>query len=236
MSNLEKDEPINIEVEELDTEGSDVGSDPGSDDDDISVQDEKLQKKEAIEEAADDDDDDDEDDEEEAEEEDEDDDLEEQGRGIPKVATEASKFAGMWSDDDEDDDDEEDEDDNYIQKFDETMKQNVISNYHPELSAHNSEEVELLATVVRDEHGNICDPLHRTVPFITKYEKARILGERAKQLDAGATAMIDVEPTLIDGYLIALKEYEQKKIPFIIKRPLPHGGCEYWRFSDLEAL
>jgi hypothetical protein len=36
--------------------------------------------------------------------------------------------------------------------------------------------------------------------------------------------------------LIALKEYEEKKIPFIIKRPLPNGGCEFWRFADLEIL
>jgi DNA-directed RNA polymerase subunit K/omega len=46
--------------------------------------------------------------------------------------------------------------------------------------------------------------------------------------------MIEVEPTLIDGYLIALKELEQKRIPFIIQRPLPNGTSEYWRVSDLE--
>ena len=34
----------------------------------------------------------------------------------------------------------------------------------------------------------------------------------------------------------ALKEYEEKKIPFIIKRPLPNGGCEFWKFKDLEIL
>ena len=41
---------------------------------------------------------------------------------------------------------------------------------------------------------------------------------------------------MIDGYLIALKELEQKKIPFIIQRPLPNGGCEYWRLTDLEII
>jgi DNA-directed RNA polymerase I, II, and III subunit RPABC2 len=89
---------------------------------------------------------------------------------------------------------------------------------------------------VRNENGTIIDPLHKTLPFITKYEKARIIGERAKQIDAGAEPMVDVEPTVIDGYLIALKEYEEKAIPFIIQRPLPSGGCEYWKFSDLEIL
>ena len=48
--------------------------------------------------------------------------------------------------------------------------------------------------------------------------------------------MVQTEPSVIDGYLIALKEFEEKKIPYIIKRPLPNGGCEYWKLSDLEIL
>ena len=90
--------------------------------------------------------------------------------------------------------------------------------------------------VVRNENGVVIDPLHKTLPFITRYEKARILGERAKQLNAGAKPMVEVDINVIDGYLIALKEFEQKKIPFIIKRPLPNGGIEYWKFKDLEVL
>ena len=89
---------------------------------------------------------------------------------------------------------------------------------------------------MRDENGNIIDPLHKTVPFLTRYEKARILGERAKQINSGAKTFVDLEPNVIDGYVIALKEFEAKKIPFIVKRPLPNGGVEYWRFEDLEVL
>jgi len=96
--------------------------------------------------------------------------------------------------------------------------------------------VETLATVVRDELGIIIDPLHKTLPFLTKYEKARILGERAKQINAGGQPFIEVDVSMIDGYLIAMQELEQKKIPFILKRPLPNGGCEYWRLKDLEIL
>jgi DNA-directed RNA polymerase I, II, and III subunit RPABC2 len=137
---------------------------------------------------------------------------------------------------DDDDDDEEDEDENYLQKFDEDMNGKLITDYHPELKVHNYDEVDALSRIVRDENGNIADPFHKTLPFITRYEKARILGERAKQLNSGARAMVDIDPTVMDGYLIALKEFEEKKIPFIIKRPLPNGGCEYWRFSDMEVL
>jgi DNA-directed RNA polymerase subunit K/omega len=98
------------------------------------------------------------------------------------------------------------------------------------------DEVEILSRVIRDENGNIMDSLHKTLPFITKYEKARILGERAKQIDAGALPLVEVDPSIIDGYLIALKEFDAKVIPFIIQRPLPSGACEYWKFSDLEIL
>jgi hypothetical protein len=29
-------------------------------------------------------------------------------------------------------------------------------------------------------------------------------------------------------------ELREKAIPFIVERPLPNGGCEYWRIADLE--
>jgi|LakMenEpi03Aug12_release.lakeMendotaPanAssembly.Ray.scaffolds.fasta_scaffold691346_1 DNA-directed RNA polymerase I, II, and III subunit RPABC2 len=137
-------------------------------------------------------------------------------------------------DDDDDSDDEVDE--NYLQKFDQATKQKVIETYHPELHKHNYDEVDILTRTDRNPEGVVTDLLHKTLPFLTKYEKARILGERAKQLDAGAQPFIQVDPTVIDSYLIALSELEQKKIPFIVKRPLPNGGCEYWKLKDLEFL
>lgn len=150
---------------------------------------------------------------------------------------EKKKYQEMVSDDeDENEEDDDDDDDDYLQKFDENIKKNIISEYHPELNVHNYDEVDILSTVVRDNNNEIIDPLHRTLPFLTKYEKARILGERAKQLDAGATPFVTVENDVIDGYLIALKELEEKKIPFIIQRPLPNGACEFWKLKDLEIL
>ena len=137
---------------------------------------------------------------------------------------------------DEDDEEDEDEDENYLQKFDENLRKNVVANYHPEMVAHNYSEIEVMSRVVRDENGVIIDPLHKTLPFITRYEKARILGERAKQLNAGARPFVETPANMIDGYLIALKEFDEKKIPFIVKRPLPGGGIEYWKFRDLEVL
>lgn len=136
----------------------------------------------------------------------------------------------------DDDDSEDDDDENYLQKFDESLESNIISEFYPELNSHNYEEVLNLSKVIKNKNGEIVDPLHTTLPFITRYEKARIIGERAKQINAGANPFVEVEPSVIDGYLIALKEFEEKKIPFIIKRPLPNGSCEYWKMSDLEIL
>lgn len=138
--------------------------------------------------------------------------------------------------DDEEDDDDDEDNENYLQRFDDNLRKNIIADYHPEMQQHNYEEVDALSRVIKNENGIIIDPLHKTLPFLTKYEKARILGERAKQLNSGAKPFIEIENNIIDGYLIALKELEQKKMPFIIKRPLPNGGSEYWRLKDLEIL
>ena len=133
-------------------------------------------------------------------------------------------------------DDNEDDDENYLQKFDESIQQQIIADHHPEMKSHNYDEILNLATIVRDADGIIIDPLHTSVPFITRYEKAKIIGERAKQLSAGALPFIEVDPSVIDEYLIATNEFAEKKIPFIIKRPMPNGGCEYWKMEDLEIL
>ena len=171
------------------------------------------------------------DDEEDPEEEDED---QENPSDNGSVVEKGSVIDEMEVDQTDDEEDEEEQDDDYLQKMNEDVRRKVIEDFHPELKTLNYEEVEALATVVRDKQNFIIDPLHKTLPILTRYEKARILGERARQINAGASPMIEVEPTLIDGYLIALKELEQKRIPFIIQRPLPNGTSEYWRVSDLE--
>lgn len=141
------------------------------------------------------------------------------------------------ADEDEDDDEDADRDSSeYFQKLGASVSESYIERYHPESMSHNYDEIQTLSRVVRNSAGVIVDDLHRTIPIMTKYEKTRILGQRAKQLNEGAPAFIKIDSTVIDGYLIAVKELEQKKTPFIIRRPLPNGGSEYWRIQDLEIL
>jgi DNA-directed RNA polymerase subunit K/omega len=140
----------------------------------------------------------------------------------------------IYNSDDEEDDDDFDED--YLQKIDDDLQKEIITEHHHELMKHNTAEIETLCKIVRNTNGVIVDPLHKTVPFVTRYEEAKIIGERAQQLEAGSKPFIEIKPNIIDSYLIALEEYKQKKIPFIIRRPLPNGGSEYWRLTDLEQI
>ena len=191
-------------------------------------EDEDQDEDESIDSDNDDNDNDDDDD-------DDDDDDNDEEKIFESVET--NEFSLNDRDDDHDtDDDGDDDDENYLQKFNENIKKNIITDYHPELDFHNYEEIENLTTIIRNENGTIVDPLHKTLPFLTKYEKTRILGERTHQINSGSNPFIQVESDIIDGYLIALKELEQKKIPFIVKRPLPNGGCEYWKLKDLEII
>lgn len=133
-------------------------------------------------------------------------------------------------------DENSDDGTNYLQKFDSDMRENYIATHHHEMMQLNMAEVDSLVRVVRNADGIIVDGIHKTMPFLTKYEKTRILGQRAKQLNQGAQPVIPVDKKIIDGYLIAQLELQQKALPFIIRRPLPGGKSEYWRLADLELI
>jgi DNA-directed RNA polymerase subunit K/omega len=80
------------------------------------------------------------------------------------------------------------------------------------------------------------DKNHTTYPFLTQYERTRILGMRANQLSQGAHPLVIVPSHVTDVREIARLELEQKALPYILKRPLPNGDYEYWRLADLMLL
>ena len=181
-----------------------------------------------------------------SEDEDESDDDESESEGVSSSATatvapKSKKTAKITvepvlDDDEYENDDDDEEDENYLQKFDSEISRNYISEQHPECAIHNYDEISKLAIIVRDNDGIIVDPLHKTLPFMTKYEKARVLGQRGKQIECGANPLIKVPEGIIEAHIIAELELQQKKIPFIIRRPLPGGGSEYWNLKDLEMI
>jgi len=139
-------------------------------------------------------------------------------------------------DDDDEDDDEDDDGEQYLQKFDRAVNDNYIVDFHPECVLQNYDEILSMVKVLRDKNGIIIDDLHRTNPYLSKYERARILGQRAKQINAKSPHFVKVPENVIDGYVIAELELKEKRMPFIIRRPMPNGGSEYWSLKDLEDI
>ena len=240
------DESIDETEENEENEENDLVDDDEEDDDD---EDENIQDGEQQEEDDEDDEDDENDDDENLEDQQEDD-LEKSETNIKSKKTkknikitDADNILGsqivipnnieVSEQDYNSDNDDEDED---FQKLDAEITNNIILKNHPQTSMINFEELSALTNIIRNKDNIIIDDLHKTIPILTKYEKARILGVRAKQINSGSLPFIDIKDQIIDGYLIAEMELAEKKIPFIVRRPLPNGASEYWKLQDLEIL
>ncbi len=261
MSSL--DEPKEIEEVNIDVDDAEVDDAEVEDTENDEVEDEEAEDEEAEDEEADDEDDDeaeveDDDDDEDDEDDDEDDnneDMKIEDDNTPSTKTNKSKkkiittevdnvlgtsLVGPETIETTVDDYNSDDDDDYeaedFQKLDDEMRKNYILMNHPESMTQNYEEIYKLSKTVRNKNNIIVDAAHRTIPMLTKYERARILGVRAKQINNGAAPFIELKENIIDGYLIAERELSEKKLPFIIRRPLPNRGSEYWRLEDLEII
>ena len=88
----------------------------------------------------------------------------------------------------------------------------------------------------RDPSDVNYDENHKTYPFLTLYERTKIIGLRANQLSQGARPFVSIPAHVTDVREIARMELAQKKLPYIVKRPLPNGTFEFWRLSDLMLL
>jgi DNA-directed RNA polymerase I, II, and III subunit RPABC2 len=128
--------------------------------------------------------------------------------------------------------------------LEETQKRdlgNELLRFHPEARIDTIESVsmDLHLTNVPPSFTNAdgqADPKHRSVPYLTQFERTKILGFRTNQLSQGARAFIAVPAHVTDLREIAKMELEARRLPFIIKRPMPDGSFEKWRLSDLLIL
>jgi DNA-directed RNA polymerases I, II, and III subunit RPABC2 len=98
----------------------------------------------------------------------------------------------------------------------------------------NPGEVSELPTSLRNTA--LLDANHTTYPFLTNYEKTKCISFRASQINNGAKPYILVPSGVNSSYEIAKMELEEKRLPFILKRPLPNGTYEVWRLRDLLIL
>jgi DNA-directed RNA polymerase I, II, and III subunit RPABC2 len=74
---------------------------------------------------------------------------------------------------------------------------------------------------------------HRSQPWMTQYERTKILGFRANQLAQGAKPYVPVPKHVVTTADIARIELKERRLPFIISRIMPDGTFEFWRLSDL---
>jgi len=102
---------------------------------------------------------------------------------------------------------------------------------HPEIKSLVEEAVKevLIPSGPKDKH-------HTTYPFLSNYEKTKLLSLRTSQIEKGAHPYIAVPEGVTSSYEIAKLELKEKKLPYILKRPLPNGTYEFWRLADLLIL
>lgn len=108
---------------------------------------------------------------------------------------------------------------------------------HPECNLDYMEQViPKIPLQVLPPGGEQADVNHRTYPFLTNFERTKIIGLRANQISRGSVPFVSVPKHITDVRDIARLELEQKRLPYLIKRPLPNGTFEYWRLCDLLIL
>jgi DNA-directed RNA polymerase subunit K/omega len=111
----------------------------------------------------------------------------------------------------------------------------VLYRHHPETILDYAEAIAPLVQMeeVPPSGG---DQHHTSQPFLSVYEKTKILSFRSNQLAQGARPYVVVPDYMTNVLEIAKMELSQRRLPYIIKRPMPDRTFEYWRLSDLMIL
>ncbi|KAI9681457.1 MAG: DNA-directed RNA polymerases I II and III subunit RPABC2 [Caeruleum heppii] len=108
---------------------------------------------------------------------------------------------------------------------------NVVVSGDPSATAA-AAEAKKAGVVVGIKGKKIADADRSTTPYMTKYERARVLGTRALQISMNAPVLVDLEGET-DPLQIAIKELREKRIPLIVRRYLPDGWYEDWTCEEL---
>jgi DNA-directed RNA polymerase I, II, and III subunit RPABC2 len=110
-----------------------------------------------------------------------------------------------------------------------------LSMHHPECRIDYLENIMSLLPLEAYPPGEL-DKHHKSVPYLTLFEKTKLIGFRANQLAQGARPLVDVPAHVTDVIEIARIELEERRMPYILKRGMPDGTFEYWRLTDLLIL
>lgn len=135
---------------------------------------------------------------------------------------------------DDDNDEEENEDYDYeasenVENVKSDSQYDIYDEEDTDVFDYNDPDTEI--TIEK----RIPDNERTTIPRLTKYERVRILGTRAKQISDGSKIFIKSNKVK-NAMDIAELELEHKVIPLKIKRPLPNGQYEIWSIKELEVI
>ena len=129
----------------------------------------------------------------------------------------------------EENDDNEYSNDNYFSDNEDITDVNI------EEEEKESEEKEFKLLTYKNIIENIEKKPKKTIPILTKFEKARIIGVRLQALAYGAAPCVDTTG-LKSIQEIVNKELIERKIPYIIRRNLPNGTYEYWKLEEFITI
>ena len=123
--------------------------------------------------------------------------------------------------DEEEEEDKEEEEEDMSECFESTI-------------IPNTEVKSFLSTI--DEVTNDLSKTRKTLPILSKYEKAKIIGIRAQQISMGSYVYLDNVSGISNPLDIAKEELRQKRTPLIVRRNVPgrKGPThEDWRIEEL---
>jgi DNA-directed RNA polymerase I, II, and III subunit RPABC2 len=128
------------------------------------------------------------------------------------------------------DDDDEDE----IEDLEESeLEEDVVEGGSNDDAIQSRELAEFQAKLTSREkvYSKLYEGNYKTIPILTKFERARVLGVRAAEIANGAPTLVEIGD-LKDPKEIARKELANGCLPFLIGRILPRQNT---RKPDIEV-
>jgi DNA-directed RNA polymerase I, II, and III subunit RPABC2 len=130
---------------------------------------------------------------------------------------------------------DDDEYDNDVSNDNEYSEEEETTELNTEDEEKGSQEQGFKLLTYKNVLENIENKPKKSIPYLTKFERARIIGTRLQQIAGGAKPRIDTTG-LKSIQEIVEKELEERKILFIIRRPMPDGTFEDWKLEEFISV
>ena len=123
-----------------------------------------------------------------------------------------------------------DNDDDCVYKFTKSARDREALNADDEMDDDDDEDTDVEIVTENNRYVKTEDRI--TKPYLTNYERVRLLSDRAAQIASGSDPMIK-NVSDMDSKTIAKLELETNKTPLYIEREMPGGKIEKWYLWEL---